>query len=222
MKKENKKTTKKEIIANTTTATGNGDALQLIKQSIATARESYKDFIAGGTYLVLHDEKGRDALADYVKSQFTDSEWQDVKRQYNRKITACATLAKYRAPLLDNMTAREIREWLGVNNITAQVIQDIEKAHKTTGNGNGNGNGQPKTTGNGNGQPDAIPPADHEGESYNGLPYEMKSIIDELDCLKAAESEMLKDYYAKQGRVFIFRKMNAQEIKSQEKATATG
>ena len=205
-------TTKKENIINTTTADGNNDAICFIKRSIKSFKESYQKFIAGGAYLFIHDANAKDGLREIVKKQYASKEeWAQVERQYRRRIAHAEKLATYYIFALQEMTVQEIFAFIKKEKITSAHLEDLGKTPEDANETNETE--EPETDETTEPETD-----DHAGELYNGLPYEMKSIIDELDCLKATESEMLKEYYAKQGRVFIFRKMTAQEMKNNESA----
>lgn len=206
-----KKTTlNKKTIVQTTTDSSNNDAILLIKKAIANSRESYKDFIAGGVFLLIHDAGGRDSLNKIIKNEYNDSEWESVRRGWIRKVNACVTLATYRVELLKNKTTQEIRDWLTQNNMTAATIESIESMHKNQKNKTTTPN--PVKTPTLPRVPDSDFKEGVESTDANG-DSDVKKAWDAIATLTAKERLQLIQYAESQGYRLTFEKIKSQPVK---------
>lgn len=131
-----KQNNKKQNIVQESRINENNDAVQKIKTAIQNSRDSYKDFLAGGIFILLHDAGGRDSLTRIVKTEYTDSDWKIVERGYRRKIHACEVVIKYKKKAvykkktLEKMTVDEIRGFIDSLKLTAAIIDSYEKSEK--------------------------------------------------------------------------------------------
>ena len=203
-------TLNKKTIVQTTTDSSNNDAILLIKKAIANSRESYKDFIAGGVFLLIHDAGGRDSLNKIIKNEYNDSEWESVRRGWIRKVNACVTLATYRVELLKNKTTQEIRDWLTQNNMTAATIESIESMHKNQKNKTTTPN--PVKTPTLPRVPDSDFKEGVESTDSNG-DSDVKKAWDAIATLTAKERLQLIQYAESQGYKMTFEKITSQPVK---------
>lgn len=126
-----KKTTlNKKTIVQTTTNDTNDSAILMIRESIKNTKTAYRDFLAGAIYLIINDSGKVDSLRQIVRAEYkNESEWQAVKRQYNRRIDNALTLATYRVGVYENKDVQTIRLLLDSDNVTTAYIDNLKNIH---------------------------------------------------------------------------------------------
>lgn len=171
----------------------NKQAIGFIKSSIKNDIESYRDFLAGGVYILVNNELNRDSLADIVKKAVASNgqKWEEVKRVHNRRITQALTLAESRFGVLADKTPEEIRQYIIENGISSRYLdglKDINKNQKTEKQD------KPKNPEKQN-KPESVALTVEEIDEVN-------EAILILDGLTAKQKESIKKHYESKGYFF--------------------
>ena len=106
-------------------------AILMIKDAIDNGHKAFLKYLAGGIVILLNNDLKRDFLKDIIKKEVSEEEWQAEKRQHNRRISSCYTLATRRSGWFsESMTPEEVFKKLESEKITASAILKIEEAYK--------------------------------------------------------------------------------------------
>ena len=106
-------------------------AIRMIKDAIDNGHKAFLKYLAGGIVILLNNDLKREFLRDIVKKEVSEDEWKAEKRQHNRRISSCYTLATRRSGWFsESMSPEEVFKKLDSEKINASAILKIEESYK--------------------------------------------------------------------------------------------